>query len=108
MTTSDPRPEGSGGPTGFDSRAFEARAQSLGRELDQATRSFTESPAVQDTAVLAGRVMGVILLAVGAWFLADVTLGLDLPGVAWRDLWPLALIAFGLVFVLRGALRRSA
>ena len=37
-----------------------------------------------------------MLLAVGLWFFADVTLGYDMPSIAWRDLWPLALIVIGL------------
>lgn len=55
-----------------------------------------------------GRVWGLLLLAVGLWFFADITLGLDMPAVAWRDLWPVALIVVGLAVVLRGlAIRRT-
>jgi len=48
------------------------------------------------------------VLAIGLWFFADVTLGYDMPSVAWRDLWPIVLIAIGLVVVVRGMNRRQA
>jgi hypothetical protein len=56
----------------------------------------------------AGRIWGLIVLAVGLWFFADITLGLDMPSVAWRDLWPVALIVIGLAVVIRGMARRRA
>lgn len=51
-------------------------------------------------------IFGVILLAVGLWFFADHTLGLDLPTLRWSQLWPLILIVIG-VWVLFGARRRT-
>jgi hypothetical protein len=48
------------------------------------------------------------VLAIGLWFLADVTLGYDMPSIAWRDLWPVLLIGVGLVVVIRGMTRRRA
>jgi len=88
-------------------RAFDERAQALGREVEAAVTRWGEDPAVKETAVVAGRVWGLVLLAVGAWFFADVTLRLDMPAVAWRDLWPAVLIALGVVIVLRGMTRRG-
>jgi len=51
-------------------------------------------------------IFGLILLAVGLWFFAEHTLGLDLPTVRWSQLWPLILIFVG-VWVLFGARRRA-
>ena len=45
------------------------------------------------------------MLADGLWSFADVTLGLDMPAVAWRDLWPIALIVVDLAVVFRGLAR---
>lgn len=52
-------------------------------------------------------VLGLILLAVGAWFFADQTLGLDLPTLRWSQLWPIALILVG-GWILLAAMRRSS
>ena len=51
-------------------------------------------------------VFGLILLAVGLWFFAEHTLGLDLPTLRWNQLWPLILIVVG-VWVLFSARRRA-
>lgn len=50
-------------------------------------------------------VVGLVLLAVGLWFFAEHTLGLDLPTLRWSQLWPVILIVIG-VWVLFGARRR--
>ena len=47
-------------------------------------------------------IFGLILLAVGAWFFVEVTLGIDLPTIRWGQLWPLILIVIG-VLILYGA-----
>jgi hypothetical protein len=87
-------------------RTFDQRAQALGREAEAAARRWGENPAVKETADVAGRIWGLVLLAVGAWFFADVTLNLDLPSVRWRELWPVVLIVLGGFVVLRGLARR--
>ena len=87
--------------------AIGKRAEALGHEAEAAAQRWGSSPAVRETADAAGRVWGLVLLAVGLWFLADVTLRLDMPSVAWRDLWPLALIVFGGFIVLKGMTRRA-
>ena len=51
-------------------------------------------------------VVGVVLLAIGLWYFADQTLGLDLPRLNWRDLWPIALILLGGWIIAGPSLRR--
>ena len=50
----------------------------------------------------------VLLTEAGDRFLADVTLGLEMPTVPWGDIWPLGLILIGLLIVVRGMGRRNA
>lgn len=52
-------------------------------------------------------VFGVILVAVGLWFFADQTLGLDMPRLRWSELWPVLIIVLGGWIVL-GSIRRDA
>jgi hypothetical protein len=52
-------------------------------------------------------VFGVILVAVGLWFFADQTLGLDMPRLRWSELWPIFIIVLGGWIVL-GSMRRDA
>jgi hypothetical protein len=51
-------------------------------------------------------VFGVILVALGLWFFADQTLGLDMPRIRWSELWPILIIGLGAWIVL-GSLRRD-
>jgi hypothetical protein len=50
---------------------------------------------------------GIILVAIGSWFLLDQTLGLELPRIAWRDIWPVFLIGLGAVILVRSTRRRE-
>jgi Domain of unknown function (DUF5668) len=50
-------------------------------------------------------VVGAILVAIGLWFFADQTLGLDMPSLRWSQLWPIFLIGLG-VWIAIGSLRR--
>jgi hypothetical protein len=88
-------------------RTLDQRAQALGREAEEAAKRWGENPAVKETADLAGRLWGLVLLAFGLWFFADVTLKLDLPSLRWGELWPVVLIVLGGFVVLRGLARRS-
>jgi hypothetical protein len=63
-------------------------------------------PGMVGAADWATRTWGLIVLAIGLWFFADVTLGLEMPSLAWRELWPSVLIVAGLAIVLRGLARR--
>ena len=52
-------------------------------------------------------VFGGILVAVGLWFFADQTLGLDMPRLRWSELWPIFIIVLGGWIVL-GSMRRDS
>jgi hypothetical protein len=86
---------------------LDQRAEALGREAEAAARRWGENPAVKETADLAGRLWGLVVLGFGLWFFADVTLKLDLPSLRWGELWPVVLIVLGAFVVLRGLARRS-
>jgi hypothetical protein len=46
-------------------------------------------------------IVGLAILAVGVWYFADRTLGLDLPRLDADQLWPLAVIALGAWLIVR-------
>ena len=50
-------------------------------------------------------VVGLILLAIGVWYLLDQTLGLQMPRIDWSDIWPIFLIAIGAIMLIRSARR---
>ena len=85
---------------------FEERMERFGEEARQAGERWSKEPGVVRATDTAGRVWGLIVLAIGLWFFADVTLGYDMPSIAWRDLWPIVLIGIGLLVVVRGMTRR--
>jgi hypothetical protein len=86
--------------------AIGQRAEALGHEAEAAVARLGANPVVRETFDFAGRLWGLVLLAFGLWFFADVTLRMDLPPVAWDDLWPVALILLGGLVVVRGVARR--
>ena len=79
----------------------------IGREAEEAGRRLSSNPAVARTADTAARLWGLLLIAIGAWFFAEITLGYEMPAIPWRDVWPLGLIVIGLVVIVRGLARRS-
>jgi hypothetical protein len=85
----------------------QVRGEQLGREAQGAGDRWAMDPGVVRAANTANRGMGLVLIAVGAWFLADVTLGYSLPTVPWRDLWPALLVVLGLIIIGRGMTRRA-
>ena len=52
-------------------------------------------------------VAGLILIAIGAWYFLETTLGLDLPRIRWGSLWPVILILIGGLILVRSVQRRS-
>lgn len=46
-------------------------------------------------------IVGLAILAIGVWYFADRTLGLDLPRLDADQLWPIAVIALGLWLIVR-------
>ena len=58
-----------------------------------ASPSWQPPPA--DHGGAASLILGIIILAIGAWFFATQTLGLDLPDLDWGQLWPVILIVLG-------------
>jgi hypothetical protein len=112
-TTSGATPEGDAAPATPEpapapapAPTFEGRMDRFGEEARQAGERWSKAPGVVRAADTAGRIWGLIVLAIGLWFFADVTLGYDMPSIAWRDLWPIVLIAIGLLVVVRGMTRR--
>lgn len=112
-------PGGTASPGGAPRPTFEQRVESFGREAGEAGerlgrraeawgKDLERDPRARRAADLAARVWGAFLIALGVWFLLDVTLGYDMPQIAWRDLWPIALILLGLVIVVRGMARTRA
>lgn len=79
----------------------------LGREAEDAGRRLAANPVVVRAGDTAGRVWGLLLIAVGLWFFVQVTLGYRMPAIPWRDAWPLGLIIVGLVVIARGLTRRK-
>jgi hypothetical protein len=51
-------------------------------------------------------VIGLVLVAIGLYYLLDVTLGVDLPPIRWGSVWPIILIAIGGLIILRASTRR--
>ena len=123
MTEATPDPNAGATPGSTESTApsptFEQRVEGfgrnvgaagerLGREAEAAGQRLANDPTFQRAGDTAARVWGLIVLAVGLWFLADVTLKMDMPNVPWGDVWPLGLILLGALIVLRGMGRRRA
>jgi hypothetical protein len=85
-----------------------AAGEKLGKEAEAAAQRWSKDPSVVGAADTATRVWGLLVLAVGVWFFADITLGMDMPAIAWRDVWPVVLIVLGLAVLVRGMASRRA
>ena len=114
---SEPTPDPAAAPP--PKPTFEQRMDRFGEEVGEAGERFgrdaeawgkriSKDPGYKRAADTAARIWGLIILAVGVWFLLDVTLGYDMPRIPWGDVWPVGLIVIGLVIVLRGMGRRTA
>jgi hypothetical protein len=112
-----PPPTPTGTPPPAEPKTFEQRmedlgqragaaGEKLGKEAEAAAQRWSKDPAVVAAGDTAARVWGLLVLAVGLWFFADITLGMDMPAVAWREVWPVALIVLGLAVLLRGMASR--
>src|SRR5690349_16096745 len=117
--TQTPNPEPEMAPIPPEKLSFERRMETFGKEVGEAGERFgrgaeawgnrlAKDPGVQRAGDTAARVWGLLVLAVGIWFFIDVTLGYDMPRIPWGDVWPIGLIAIGLLVILRGMGRRSA
>jgi hypothetical protein len=60
-----------------------------------------------DSGRTASIVFGLIVLAIGLWFFAEHTLGLELPRIRWSQFWPVLLIGLG-VWIVLGSARRGS
>ena len=105
--TVDPAPEPAPRPT-FEQRMdtfgreVGAAGERFGREAEAAGERLSKDPGVKRAADTAARIWGLIVLAIGIWVLADVTIGVEMPAIPWADVWPLGLILIGLFVVVRG------
>ncbi len=63
-------------------------------------------PPRSDPGRLGTVVLGFVVIAIGLWFFADRTLGLDLPRINWGALWPVILIGLGIWLVIGARGRR--
>ena len=56
---------------------------------------------------LASTVVGLALVAIGLYFFLDRTLGVAMPRLQWATIWPVILIALGVIVLFRSVSRRS-
>jgi hypothetical protein len=61
----------------------------------------TWRPPRQRESGTAALVVGGILIAVGIWYFLEQTLGIRMPRIVWRDIWPLILIVIGVIVIVR-------
>lgn len=52
-------------------------------------------------------VVGLVLVAIGAWYFLEQTMGIRMPRFAWREVWPVLLILVGVFVVVRSFDRRT-
>ena len=52
-------------------------------------------------------VIGLILIAIGAWYFIDRTLGVTMPRIQWSSIWPVILIVLGGLILLRSFQRKG-
>ncbi|MCI0345322.1 MAG: hypothetical protein L0221_07740, partial [Chloroflexi bacterium] len=82
-----PPPSAEPAPAPSPAQTFEQRMEDFGRRAEAAGERWSKDPSIVGAADTATRAWGLIVLAVGIWFFADVTLGYDMPASAWRDVW---------------------
>jgi hypothetical protein len=52
-------------------------------------------------------VFGLVLIAVGAWYFLDRTLGIAMPRIQWSTIWPVILIVIGGLILVRSFQRKA-
>jgi len=52
-------------------------------------------------------VVGLVLIAIGAYYFIDRTLGIALPPIQWSGVWPIILIVIGGLILVRSFQRKS-
>ena len=58
-------------------------------------------PPIEESPRYGSIVVGLGILAVGLWYFADRTLGLELPRIEADQLWPIAVIGLGAWLIIR-------
>ena len=61
----------------------------------------SSGPRLAEGPRLGSIVLGLVILAVGLWYFADRTLGLELPRLEADQLWPIAVIGLGVWLIVR-------
>ena len=102
VATADPTPPPTADPTPTTPPPPASRI-----EAGPAPVSAAWTPPKRDEGRWPAVIFGLILLAVGLWFFAEVTLGIDLPRIRWGQLWPLILIGIGALILFGSRLGRS-
>ncbi len=87
-------------------REAQAAGERFGREAQAAGERLANDPSVMAVGTMLGRLWGLVLIVVGLWLLAEVSLGLDLPGIDWDLAWPVLLMVLGGLVILSAAARR--
>ena len=70
-------------------------------------RSTTWRPPRERDSNVAAIVVGLILVAIGGWYFLEQTLGIRMPRISWRDIWPVVLIVLGVFVIVRSMTRRG-
>ena len=54
-----------------------------------------------------GIVVGLVMIAIGAYYFLDRTLGIAMPRIQWGSLWPILLIVVGGLIIVRSFQRKA-
>jgi uncharacterized integral membrane protein len=87
-------------------RQAQVAGERFGREAQAAGERWGRDPGVIAAGTWFARFWGLVLIAIGAWFFAQTTLGLNVPGFDWDLLWPAALIVLGGMLITSALARR--
>ena len=87
-------------------REAQVAGERLGREAQAAGERLSRDPGVIAFGTWVTRLWGLVLIAVGVWFLGEFSLGWDMPAVDWNMAWPAALIVLGGLVIVSAVLRR--